>query len=52
MNEKKSAKCEKYVDYANHCLILATATTDEETGTILREMAAEWLELAEAALAR
>jgi hypothetical protein len=52
MNEKKSVKCERYVDYANHCLMLATATADEQTGTILREMAAEWLELAEAALAR
>lgn len=51
MKTQKVAKCERYVAYANHCLVLASATTNEETRVLLRQMAAEWLELAEAALA-
>ena len=50
MQNRKSAKSERYVDYANHCLALATATLDEQSRAILRSMAAEWLDLAEAAL--
>jgi hypothetical protein len=50
MQSPKSAKCEEHVGYANHCLILASATTDDETRTVLRKMAAEWLKLAEGAL--
>jgi hypothetical protein len=50
MQSPKSAKCEEYVGYANHCLILASATTDDESRTVLRKVAAEWLKLAEGAL--
>jgi hypothetical protein len=52
MQGPRTAKCEKYVGYANHCLILASTTTNEENRILLRQMAAEWLELAEAALER
>jgi hypothetical protein len=52
MQSSRTAKCEKYVEYANHCLILASTTTDDEDRILLRQMAAEWLELAEAALER
>lgn len=50
MQSQKTAKGEKYVEYANHCLILASTTTNDETRNVLRQMAAEWLELAERAL--
>ena len=40
---------ERYVGYATHCLQLAKATADRESRVILREMATEWLKLAEAA---
>jgi hypothetical protein len=50
MQHPKSAQCEEYVGYANHCPILASATTDDESRTVLRKMAAEWLKLAEGAL--
>jgi hypothetical protein len=43
---------DRYVDFANHCLRLATSTDDRQSRVILREMAAQWLELAEKALAR
>jgi hypothetical protein len=39
---------ERYVGYATHCLELAKTTTDQKSRNILREMAAEWLKLAEA----
>jgi hypothetical protein len=50
MQNRKPAKSDQYVDYANHCLALATATLDEKSRVILRSMAAEWLDLAEAVL--
>jgi hypothetical protein len=40
-------KREQYVGYATHCLQLAKLTADREAGAILKEMAAEWLKLAE-----
>jgi hypothetical protein len=52
MQSSRTAKCEEYVGYANHCLVLASNTADEGNRTLLRKMAAEWLELAEAALER
>jgi hypothetical protein len=52
MRGPKSAKCEEYVGYANHCLALASTTANGESRLLLRQMAAEWLELAEAALER
>jgi hypothetical protein len=47
MAERSIEDRERYVGYANHCLQLAKAATDQESRTILREMAAEWLKLAE-----
>lgn len=52
MQGPKSAKCEEYVEYANHCLPLASSTADDGSRLLLRQMAAEWLELAEKALDR
>jgi hypothetical protein len=39
---------ERYVGFATHCLQLAKVPAVRESRTILREMAAEWLKLAEA----
>jgi hypothetical protein len=36
------------VGYPTHCLKLAKATADRESRAVLKEMAAEWLKLAEA----
>jgi hypothetical protein len=52
MRAPKSAKCDEFVGYANHCLALASTTANNESRLLLRQMAAEWLELAEAALQR
>lgn len=38
---------ERYVDYANCCLQLAKVTLDKKSRLFLREMASEWLKLAE-----
>jgi hypothetical protein len=37
-----------YVRYAAHCLEMTGATKDQEARSINREMAAEWLKLADA----
>ena len=37
-----------YARYAEHCLKIVTAITDQESRRIQREMAAEWLRLADA----
>jgi hypothetical protein len=42
-------KREQYVDFATHCLQLAKVTADHQSRIVLREMAAEWLKLAEVA---
>jgi hypothetical protein len=47
MAERSIEDRERYVGYANHCLQLAKAATDQESRAILKEMAAEWLKLAE-----
>ena len=39
-----------YARYAEHCLKLVTVATDQESRAIQREMAAEWLRLADSAL--
>jgi hypothetical protein len=39
---------ERYVGYATHCLQLAKVATDQESRAVLKDMAAEWLKLAEA----
>jgi hypothetical protein len=44
----KSNKSTEYAGYAAHCLKMVTAATDQESRTIQREMAAEWLKLADA----
>jgi hypothetical protein len=36
-----------YARYAEHCLNMMTATTDQELRSIQREMAVEWLKLAD-----
>ena len=43
----KNNKFEDYARYAEHCLNLMPATTDQEARSIQREMAAEWLRLAD-----
>jgi hypothetical protein len=40
---------ERYVGFATHCLQLAKAAVDLQSRAILREMATEWLKLAEVA---
>ena len=41
-------KYEDYAHYAAHCLYLVTAANDPDSRAIQREMAAEWLRLADA----
>lgn len=48
MADPKNSKHREYARYAAHCLGLAPALTDHEDRSINREMAAEWLKLAEA----
>jgi hypothetical protein len=48
MADRSVDKREQYVDFATHCLQLAKVATDSQSRAILREMAAEWLKLAEA----
>jgi hypothetical protein len=43
----KSDKRKQYAHYAAHCLYLVTSATDPDSRTIQREMAAEWLKLAD-----
>ena len=40
-------KYKDYTRYADHCLNIVAATTDQELRSIQREMAAEWLRLAD-----
>jgi hypothetical protein len=40
-------KFKDYARYAEHCLNMVAATTDRESRSIQREMAAEWLRLAD-----
>ncbi len=50
MAVRKSDKHKEYSRYAAHCLTMMAAANNEETPAIQREMATEWLNLAEAAL--
>jgi hypothetical protein len=43
----KTDKHEEYVRYAEHCLAMAKLAPDQASRSIQREMAAEWLRLAE-----
>ena len=50
MAAPKNDKYKDYARYAAHCLDVVPVTGDQDTRAINREMAAEWLRLAEAAL--
>jgi hypothetical protein len=43
----KNDKFKDYARYAEHCLNIVATTTDRESRSIQREMAAEWLRLAD-----
>jgi hypothetical protein len=45
---RKNDTYKDYVHYAEHCLGMVAGTTDQESRCIQREMAAEWLRLADA----
>ena len=40
-------KFKDYVRYAEHCLNMVAGTTDQELRSLQRDMAAEWLRLAD-----
>jgi hypothetical protein len=44
------AKHKEYARYATHCLHMVVSTKDQQLRSINREMAAEWLKLADAIL--
>ncbi len=44
----KNDKFKDYARYAEYCLNLMPVTTDQELRSIQRDMAAEWLRLADA----
>ena len=45
----KHEKYKEYARYAAQCLNMLTITKDQESRTIQREMAAEWMRLADVA---
>jgi hypothetical protein len=47
MAVRKVSKYEEYRDYAEHCLKLVRIATNREARVVQREMAAEWLKLAD-----
>jgi hypothetical protein len=46
----KNGKHKEYARYAAHCLNLVASTRDQDSRCINREMAAEWLKLADCVL--
>jgi hypothetical protein len=48
--EPKNNKHKDYTRYAMHCLNVVPAINDQDDRAINREMAAEWLRLADAVL--
>jgi hypothetical protein len=44
----RNDKRKEYARYAAHCLNMVTAAKDQDSRSIQREMAAEWLRLADA----
>jgi hypothetical protein len=48
MTVPKNDQFKDYARYAEHCLNMVTSTRDQELRCIQREMAAEWLRLADA----
>jgi hypothetical protein len=49
MADESIDKREQYVAFATHCLQLAKVAADRKSRAVLREMATEWLRLAEVA---
>jgi hypothetical protein len=49
MAERSIDKREQHVAFATHCLQLAKVAADRQSRAVLKEMAAEWLRLAEVA---
>ena len=49
MAKQKNEKFKEYARYAEHCLDMVTITKDRDARAIQREMAAEWMRLADAA---
>jgi hypothetical protein len=47
MAHQKKDKHKEYARYATHCLGMMATATDQEARLIQREMAAEWLRLAD-----
>jgi hypothetical protein len=47
MADRSIDKREQYVAFATHCLQLAKASADRQSRAVLKEMAAEWLKLAD-----
>ena len=47
MVEQPTDKRERYVSYSAYCLKLAGVSFDDQSRLVLREMASEWLKLAE-----
>lgn len=45
---RKNNKHKEYTRFASECLEMVAVTTDQESRSIQREMAAEWLRLADA----
>jgi hypothetical protein len=48
----ENIKHDEYVRYAEHCLAMAKIAPEHESRVVLREMAAEWLRLADTQLPR
>jgi hypothetical protein len=44
----KTAKADEYLRYAEHCLKSAEKLPGQDSRVLLREMAAEWVKLAQA----
>ena len=47
MTAPKNDKFKDYARYAEHCLNMVAATRNQESRSIQREMAAEWVRLAD-----
>jgi len=50
MADPQKEKHRKYVRYAEHCLKMVPEIADQEYRAVQREMAAEWLKLADGVL--
>ncbi len=50
MADRSIDKREQYVALATHCLQMAKVAGDDQSHAVLKEMAADWLKLVDAAL--